>query len=250
MIKKFLSSILMATFILITIAPIANAAPVELCMLIDGSRSMTSGNFNLQIEGIARAVEDSTVVPQNGTVTISVIQFGTGTYLEVPPTVISNATVANNVAAAIRAISQEGGFTNIGGAINLAVSSGFTYSTSRQVIDISTDGDPNIGPDPLTARDNAVASGVDVLNAIGVGSGISQSFLESLVWPQPASAPYNDGFVILVDDFAGFEPPIKEKIKAETQPTGIPTLSEWGMIIMSLLLAGSAIWVIKRRQTA
>jgi hypothetical protein len=30
--------------------------------------------------------------------------------------------------------------------------------------------------------------------------------------------------------------------------TPIPTLSEWGMIIMSLLLAGSAVWMIRRRQ--
>jgi uncharacterized repeat protein (TIGR02543 family) len=28
----------------------------------------------------------------------------------------------------------------------------------------------------------------------------------------------------------------------------IPTLSEWGMIIMSLMLAGSAIWMMRRRQ--
>jgi hypothetical protein len=33
-------------------------------------------------------------------------------------------------------------------------------------------------------------------------------------------------------------------------PQAIPTLSEWGMIIMSLILAGSAIWMIKRRQVA
>jgi hypothetical protein len=32
-------------------------------------------------------------------------------------------------------------------------------------------------------------------------------------------------------------------------PTKIPTLNEWGMIIMSLMLAGSAIWMIRRRQT-
>jgi uncharacterized repeat protein (TIGR02543 family) len=30
--------------------------------------------------------------------------------------------------------------------------------------------------------------------------------------------------------------------------TAIPTLSEWGMIIMSLLLAGSAVWMIRRRR--
>jgi IPTL-CTERM motif len=34
-----------------------------------------------------------------------------------------------------------------------------------------------------------------------------------------------------------------------TQQTAIPTLSEWGMIILSLLLAGAAIWMIRRRQT-
>lgn len=28
----------------------------------------------------------------------------------------------------------------------------------------------------------------------------------------------------------------------------IPTLSEWGMILMSLVLAGSAFWMIRRRQ--
>jgi len=32
--------------------------------------------------------------------------------------------------------------------------------------------------------------------------------------------------------------------------TPIPTLSEWGMIIMSLLLAGSAVWMLRRRQIA
>ncbi|MCU0599425.1 MAG: IPTL-CTERM sorting domain-containing protein [Desulfobacterales bacterium] len=30
----------------------------------------------------------------------------------------------------------------------------------------------------------------------------------------------------------------------------VPTLNEWGMIIMSLLMAGSAIWMIRRRQIA
>jgi len=32
--------------------------------------------------------------------------------------------------------------------------------------------------------------------------------------------------------------------------TAIPTLSEWGMIIFSLMLAGSAIWMIRRRQVS
>lgn len=35
-----------------------------------------------------------------------------------------------------------------------------------------------------------------------------------------------------------------------TPPKAIPTLSEWGMIIMSLMLAGSAFYMIRRRQTS
>ena len=33
-------------------------------------------------------------------------------------------------------------------------------------------------------------------------------------------------------------------------PQSIPTLSEWGMIVMSLILTGSAFWMIRRRQIA
>lgn len=37
---------------------------------------------------------------------------------------------------------------------------------------------------------------------------------------------------------------------AKPPPAQIPTMTEWGMIIMSLLLAGSAIWMMRRRQTS
>jgi len=33
-----------------------------------------------------------------------------------------------------------------------------------------------------------------------------------------------------------------------SQDSAVPTLSEWGMIFMSLILAGSALWMIRRRQ--
>lgn len=41
------------------------------------------------------------------------------------------------------------------------------------------------------------------------------------------------------------------KLTAPTAPpASIPTLSEWGMIFMSLMMAGSAIWIIRRRQAS
>ena len=33
-------------------------------------------------------------------------------------------------------------------------------------------------------------------------------------------------------------------------PASIPTMNEWGIIIFSLILAGSAIWMIRRRQVS
>jgi hypothetical protein len=33
-------------------------------------------------------------------------------------------------------------------------------------------------------------------------------------------------------------------------PASIPTMNEWGIIIFSLLLAGSAVWIIRRRQVS
>lgn len=49
----------------------------------------------------------------------------------------------------------------------------------------------------------------------------------------PMGSPFGMEF-----QFSGEAPP----------PASIPTLSEWGIIIMSLILAGSALWMIRRRQ--
>lgn len=42
--------------------------------------------------------------------------------------------------------------------------------------------------------------------------------------------------------------PVELTLSIRTPSTGIPTLSEWGMIIFSLMLAGSAIWMMRRRR--
>lgn len=46
-----------------------------------------------------------------------------------------------------------------------------------------------------------------------------------------------DGYARL-DNFAGME----------QQSTAIPTMSEWGMFFMTLMLAGTALWIIRRRR--
>jgi hypothetical protein len=54
--------------------------------------------------------------------------------------------------------------------------------------------------------------------------------------------------VSAIDDNTGCVGSRSLSLTIRSLHTAIPTLSEWGMIIMSLLLAGSAVWMIRRRQ--
>ncbi len=45
----------------------------DLCIALDGSGSMGSDNFSIQKNATADQIEDPTVVPQDGTVAISVV---------------------------------------------------------------------------------------------------------------------------------------------------------------------------------
>jgi hypothetical protein len=246
----------------------AQTPTIELCTTIDGSGSINSSDFQLQLEGLAAAIEDPGVVRQDGSVTLSIVQFSSSAQVEVPPTLIVNQASATNIASQIRNINQLDGSTAIGDAIALCAQQ-FTFTNGRQVIDVSTDGDSNTGQAPGTASDNAITAGVDEINALGVGSGIDVNELENLVRPQPASqitdSP-NDGFVTLVDDFNQYVTAIALKLGVETntipppitspptppisllQPTPVPTLSEWSMLIMIMLVLGMAILSIKRHE--
>ncbi|MDM8565872.1 DUF1194 domain-containing protein [Candidatus Halobeggiatoa sp. HSG11] len=188
------------------------AEKLELCTAIDGSGSIGASEFQLQIEGLARAIEKSSVVPQNGSVTLSIVQFSSSVHVEVGPTLIDSQAAADNVAAQVRTISQMGGGTYIAAAIDVCTRQ-FKFKTGKQVIDISTDGQSS---GSSSAADRAVTTGVDVINALGVGSGININELESLVRPQPASEFPEKGFVYVTPSFKKYAQAIKAKMAAET----------------------------------
>ncbi|HEY5997917.1 MAG TPA: DUF1194 domain-containing protein [bacterium] len=195
------------------------AAAVELCAALDGSGSIAPDQFALQLEGLARAVEDPAVVPRDGSVTVSVVVFMWGAAVEVPATVVSGEADALGLAAAVRAIPPVpwplNHRTDMVAAIEACFGQ-FRDPAARWVIDISTDGrhSTTIGTDPFAARDAAVAAGLDALNALGVGEA-DLAFLERLVWPQPASAPPADGFVVMVPDFTAYVAAMREKVRTE-----------------------------------
>jgi len=189
-------ALLMFTFIS-TASVLRAAETVELCTAVDGSGSISSSNFQLQIEGLARAIEKSSVVPQNSRVILSIVQFSGGVRVEISPILIDSQATANAVAAQVRAIGQLNGGTNIAGAID-ACTQQFRFTTDKQVIDVSTDGQSS---GSSGAADRAIAAGVDVINALGVGRGINVDELQSLVRPQPASEFPKKGFVHIAPSF-------------------------------------------------
>lgn len=194
----------------------APAGAVELCAALDGSGSLDPAQFQLQLEGLAGAVEDPSIIPRDGSATLSAVVFEWGASVEVPATVIDGEASAAAFAAAVRAIPWRFGHrTDMVAAIQ-SCSGQFRDTADRWVIDISTDGrhSQTLGTDPLAARDAAVAAGLDVLNALGVGEA-DLGFLGTLVWPQPAAAFPDDGFVVAVPDFSAYVDAMREKIRAE-----------------------------------
>jgi PKD repeat protein len=128
----------------------SNGVKVQVGMVLDGSSSINSTNWDIMVTGLAAAVNSSDCMPQDGSVELTVIQFAgwssPGAQLEIGPVVITAANVAD-VASNITAISQMTGYTPLSCGIRLAAdtlaaSSNFDPDI-KQAINIVTDGVPN-----------------------------------------------------------------------------------------------------------
>jgi len=238
--------VVVVAVVLLTVGVAGAQQSVELCVALDGSGSISSSDFDLQLEGLAQAVEDSSVVPENGTVTLAVVQFSGTARTELPPTVIDSQGAATSAAATIRAISQMNGMTAIGDGIGHCTGL-FGFNAVFQVVDVSTDGSNTAGMDPIQAADDAVAAGVDVINALGVGSSVDRQELEAIVRPQPASQPYAPGFVVYVSNFQEYVDAIRAKLRAEISGgKPIPAVSPLSAMMLVVLLAVLGWWLACR----
>lgn len=198
----------------------------QLAILMDGSSSISYSDFQLEKEGLARAIEDPAVVPHGGVVELTVIQFGSTTArVEIAPTVIDSDAEAASIATTIRSVVQMGGLTPMAAAIRLATDqitrSPYFPLSDLQLIIVATDGMPTWpSPDPeaeaLKARDEAVQAGIDELDAIAIGYFVDPSYLASLVYPQPGviipPGSYEPGFVRIATDFADFVDALRDSL--------------------------------------
>jgi len=122
----------------------------QLVLILDGSGSISSSDWQLVREGLANAIENESVFPHDGSVELTIIQFG-GWYPPHAETRIGPVTVTQDnyisISNKVRSMGQLRGATPMGSAIRLAADEIFNSprfdEDNRTVACLITDGLPN-----------------------------------------------------------------------------------------------------------
>ncbi len=220
--------------------PAASAAPVklELALLVDVSGSVDANEYALQKGGYVQAFQSAAIhnliAGATGGIAVTYIEWSSANEQAqlVGWTHLEDAADSNAFAAAINGTSRAfSGLTAPGSAINFAaplfVNNGFE---GRSVIDVSGDGEENDGANTATARNNALAGGLDAINGLAIGgAGL-------VAWYDANIKGGSNAFVIGVSQFDQFAGAVATKIGREIQPTPEPG----SLALAGLALAGVA----------
>jgi len=136
-----------------------NSQFTQLALLLDGSGSISDSAWSTMKNGLVNAIKNASVFPHDGSVELTVIQFGVGAggfcaRVEINPIVVgydNYLTIANKIAN----ITQGKGWTPMAAAISLAAKTllnsnnfGGFNPDNKQVINLVTDGNPNVSSLP------------------------------------------------------------------------------------------------------
>ncbi|NUB43552.1 DUF1194 domain-containing protein [Fertoebacter nigrum] len=200
------------------LSPAARACETALLLAIDVSGSIDAGEYALQVQGLAAALEDAAVaeVLVQGQVALAVVQWsGVGAQALVLPwrRMLSGGDVAG-MAADARALPRAfaASDTAVGEAVSFAAAQfAAVPDCARRIIDISGDGPENAGFTVGRARQAAQAAGITI-NAIAI---------EDMGLSAPISAFYRrhvitrDGFVMIARGLGDYPRAIREKLLRE-----------------------------------
>jgi hypothetical protein len=258
-IARFVSFLLIASMSLgvLTSVPKTQAVSVriQMCIMVDGSGSINETKWTIIKNGIAEAINGT--IPKDGSVELTVVQFGYSpskgyAKTELAPTVVDGGNCAA-IADTILAMPKSNQCTPMAHGIflgwnELKNSPNFAFS-EEQVINLVTDGAANIrnncttddldssGGDSPNARDDviaavnyAVSQGLDELDVEGIDlSNSNRYWLKNwVVRPQPAhvALPFNPGWIRLVTDSSELAETFGAKFNAALADTNPPNVAD------------------------
>ena len=205
------------------VLPVRAQAQLDLALVlsIDCSYSVDEREFELQMQGLAKAFLDPGVVEairvgKHGAIAVSIVQWSSvkSQVLVLPWTVVQDAASSAQVAEALLTaprLTQDGG-TSISTMIDVgtALLAQVPQPAKRHVIDISADGRNNNGRDVGQARDYAVSQGVTV-NGLAILNEVPSLHFYFERWVIGGA----DAFVVKADTYDDYIDAIRRKLLRE-----------------------------------
>jgi Ca-activated chloride channel homolog len=194
------------------------ACTLALVLLMDVSGSVTNRHYELQQQGLVSAFEDpqlqQIILSQPDGVVIQLQQFGTDSEVVVN---WQHLRSPRDIQRFVRELAQmqraePGGSTGIGVAMRRAIEA-FDHAPctpEQRVIDVSADGESNVGVHPSVMRDLAQELAIQV-NGLPIVSEqepeLADYFRSHVITP--------DGFVVVADGVSDFARAIRRKLTLE-----------------------------------
>lgn len=198
----------------------------DLCEAIDTSGSISADQLALEVQGFKEAFNRVLLpaVAAGATIDLAIVGFATNVQTFLPLTPVTQGNKAT-IEAAYDAVQNttDRGRTNMGGAINQCASILAGGTATRKVINLSTDGRPNIGPPATDAATNAKNAGIEIWT-LGVGPNADNALLSQIAGCPPAR-PDCGAKNFPVTSFDNFVQAIREKAETIIGPANRPPIA-------------------------
>jgi len=257
--NKFITALTLSCSLMLSSFGVSAVPVTQLGFSLDGSGSVSTGNYNLMRTGLNAALAG---IPTDGSIEISVVAYGSGTATVVDAVVLTAASLPT-IQAAINNHNKAGGTTNTAGSINLLTSVmtgsvNFADPGSKSLINLMTDGAPNSQSASVAAATAASAAGIDALSIEAIGTGVSSAGalanMLAMTFPTPAQIlainatnipnPIGGSWVVPVSDFTALAPVLAAKVQASITTVPEPSL----LALFTIGLMGMGISARRRMQ--